>query len=138
MQESEKVILPTTSDEFDALIKILVENYKLPSYEHAAAVVANRIMHMSPTEATTTHEHLAHCVLKNMAFQVAQAKGSQIQHKFQIDQLDAILKNNHFDQQALDALQKATDEGSTYAKEILEKYQGKTLRVVENIEPTAG
>lgn len=117
------IFLPRSEFEFDELVKRLVKRFKLPSIEHASAILANRIMHLPPDQAVVTEEYLGHCVIKNIAYQVAQAKGSLIQHKMQIDQIEAELKNNPFNQQALDALEKAAGEGSKLALEVLKKYK---------------
>jgi hypothetical protein len=115
-------LVPITEDEFDELVKEVIERYKLPNREHAEAVIANRICHLPPDQALVSLEYLGHCVIKNIAYQIAQNRGQKMNHKIQIDQLDSILTNNPLDQQALDALSKASEEGSEYAKEILNKY----------------
>jgi hypothetical protein len=124
------VELPTTEESFNGLINTLVKKYKLPNWEHAAAVVANRIMHLSPDQATTTERYLAHCVLKNIAYQVAQARGQRIAHKGQCDELAARLKAEPNNQEARDALQKSANEGSEYAKAIIAKIDEPILKAV--------
>lgn len=119
--KAKQVLLPITEAGFDAFIKTLVKTYKLPNEEHAAAVVANRIQHLPVDQAYVSLEHLAHCVLKNVAYQVAQSKSRLIQHKMQIEQLEAALKVNPLDQQALDHLEAAIKEGSTYAQEAFDR-----------------
>jgi hypothetical protein len=116
-----KILLPTTEKAFDRLIKVLVKKYKLPSEEHATAVVARQIMHLPVDQATTTLEYLGHCVLKNMAYQLAQSKGRGVQHRSQIDQLVAELTSDPANQQAMDHLEQAISDGSEYAKLALEK-----------------
>jgi len=123
-KKSNKILLPQTAKEFDALVKTLVTKYKLPTSDHAAAVVANRIMHLPPEQAYTTLEHLGECVLKNVAYQVAKSKGSMIQHKMQVDMIAAELKNNPLNQEAWDALESAVKEGSAYAKTVQDKCLG--------------
>lgn len=113
--EQEEIFLPTTEGAFDVLVAELVEHFKLPSAEHCAAVVANRIQHMPPDVATTTRRALGHCVLKNVAYQIAQARSQKLTHQAQVDQLTALLTANPLDQQAWDALDKAVADGSDYA-----------------------
>jgi hypothetical protein len=122
--------LPTTEESFNGLINTLVKKYRLPNWEHAAAVVANRIMHLPPDQATTTERYLAHCVLKNIAYQVAQARGQRVAHKGQCDELAARLKAEPNNQEARDTLQKAANEGSDYAKGILAKIDEPLLKAV--------
>ncbi len=123
--ETVEIFLPTTEEAFDKLIDDLVETYKLPSKEHATAVVANRIQHLPPDQATTTMKYLGHCVLKNIAFQIAQSKHQKVTHKLQIDQLIQVLKGSPNDAQARDAIDKEISEGSEYAKEELAKLDNK-------------
>lgn len=118
-----QILLPITDESFESLIDQLMAFYPLPNREHASAVVAQRIMHLPPTQATCTLEYLADCVWKNAAYQLAENRSKKANQKMQIDQIDAFLKNDPNNQQALDALAKAADEGSDYAKEILAKYR---------------
>lgn len=118
------MFFPTTEEAFDRLIHKLVVKYKLPNEEHAAVVVANRIMHLPPDQATATLDYLGHCVLKNIAYQVAQTKAQKISHKMQIDQLISNLTANINDQQSRDALQMAASQGSEYAHECLGQLNG--------------
>ncbi len=120
--QADEVVLPQTEKEFDVLVRKLVKKFKLPNEEHAAVVVANRIMHMPPDQATVTLEYLGNCVRKNVAYQVASAKGSKISHRVQVDALVANLKANLNDQQSRDALQKAANDGSDYAKEKIAEF----------------
>lgn len=126
-----KIYFPQTEKEFDQLVKKVVRQYKLPNVEHAAVVIANRIMHLPPDQAMTTMEYLGHCVKKNIAYQVASAKGSQISHKMQVNQLVANLKSNINDQQSRDALKKASDEGSVYASQMFnELFEEKPVEIL--------
>lgn len=115
--EDKPINLPTTEHAFDLLVKEVIDRYNLPDSDHAAAIIAQRIMHTKVDEATTTLRYLGHSVLRNIAFQVAQSKGSKIAHRHQIDDLVSQLKANPNDQQVRDALVKAVNEGSEYAKE---------------------
>lgn len=114
-----KITLPQTEADFDALVKKLAKKYHLPNEEHAAAVLANRIQQMPPDQATTTIEYLGACIQKNISYQIARSKSQKIQHKEQIDNIVSFLNENPNDMQAFDALQKAANEGSAYAKEQL-------------------
>ncbi len=127
-----KITLPTTPEEFDKLIASLVEEYSFPDPSHAAAVIAIRISHMPVDQSETTRAYLAGCVIRNLAYMVAQSKSTAMKHKFEIDQLDALLASNPQDQQAIDALEKAVNEGSDYAKTVLAKY----LPSLAVVEPT--
>jgi len=113
-----------------------VKQFKLPNAEHATAVVANRIMHLPPDQDTTTMEYLGACVRKNVAYQVAESQGRRIAHKIQVDMIVTELKANPLNQQAMDALEKAVNEGSEYAKQAraglsLEPSHAKVLNLVE-------
>lgn len=119
--ENNVIFLPQTVDAFDTLISQLVEHYQLPNPEHAAAVVANRIQHLPPDQATVTLKYLGHCIMKNIAYQVAKGKSEILSHRAQVDDIVAHIKTNPNDQQARDALYKAVTEGSEYAKDALEK-----------------
>lgn len=104
---------------FDHLINELVRIYELTDREHAAAVVATRILHLPIDQCTTSLEYLYRCIVKNVAYQVATSQLSKLKHQIQIDQLVSQLKENPMDQQSLDALEKAANEGSHQAKEAL-------------------
>ena len=116
------IFVPRTSDEFHAIVAQLMKRYKFQNASHVAAVVANRIQHLPPDQATTTLKYLGDCVIKNMAYQVAQYEGSKIQHEMQIDQWIAAMHSNPDDNQARDNIEKAINAGSTYAKEQLNKH----------------
>lgn len=135
-QKRREIYLPQNEKEFDQLVHTLCKKYKLPNAEHAAAVVANRIQHLGPDQATSTLEYFGHCILKNIAYQVAEHRSKTIQHKMSIDQLMTLLKNNPNDQQAVDALEQAVNQGSQYAKEQLAKIRPeKPLLKAVNTEP---
>jgi len=123
ISESESFILPTTKEELNELLDELVSRYKLPNREHAQAVVCNQIQRMPPEQALSSLQFLGHCILKNIAYNLARATTSEMHHKLQIDEMAAHLKTQPHDQQALDELQKAVNEGSAYAKEILDQYR---------------
>ena len=119
-----KVLLPQTKEEYEALIETLVKKYKLPDYQHASVVVANGIKHLGPDQDTASHRQLAARVRKNVAYQIAENIGSKINHEIQVDQLASILKVTPNDQQARDALEKASKEGSLYAQAALDRLDG--------------
>ena len=119
--KDELIYVPTDVDSFNALIDELVEKWQLPNWEHAAAVVANRIMHLPVDQATTSHTYLAHCVIKDQAYQIARFRGQTIAHQNQIDTLVSELTTDPLNQQARDALESAFLNGSQVAKEGLIK-----------------
>jgi hypothetical protein len=123
MRKPIPIQLPTTEKEFTSLVKKLCKKYNFKNEEHATAIVAQRIQHMLPDQWTTSLEYLAGCIIKNMSYQVAVHQAQMIQHKFQIEQIEALLKSNPNDQQALDALETAAKGGSELAKETLAKYR---------------
>jgi len=119
MNEDQDFFLPINSEEFDLLVDELVTRYQLPNREHAVAIVSNRIQHLPPDQATSTLKYLGHCVLKNLAYQIANQQGNKVQHKMQVDELISRLKADHNDTEARDLLEKAVNVGSTYAKDQL-------------------
>lgn len=122
-KKAEKVIpLPITVGDFELLIDQLMKKFKLPDRQHAIAIVANRIQHLPPDQSTSTLEYLGNCVLKNLAYQIAQQQGNKVQHIMQVDQLIAQLTSDPHDAQPRDMLEKAVASGSTYAKEQLDKF----------------
>jgi hypothetical protein len=129
------VSLPITEEEFDNLVNRLVKKYKFPDSQLVAAVLANKIMHLPPEQATTTLEVLRDCIYKSMAYGVARTKTSKMQHKLQIEDLLKHLTANPNDQQALDNLQRAADEGSDYAREALAKLTGEDRPKIVSIVP---
>lgn len=116
-----KIPLPRTQTEFKTLVDKVVEKYDLPNKDHAAAVIGIAITHTARDQAFVTMDHLGYSVIRNIAYQVAQSTVSEMNHKNQIDQLSAMLSSDPFNQQALDQLEKASKEGSDYAKEALTK-----------------
>jgi hypothetical protein len=117
------ITLPTTLDEFESLVTSLLDGFhESVDRDLITAVVANRIMHLPVTEASVSADYFRNCVIKSMAYGLAAEKSTKLAHKRQIEQLDQLLKDNPHDQQALDALQKAAEDGSEIAKEILAKY----------------
>ena len=126
----EEFILPQNEKEFDDLVKKLIKTFKITtSPDHVAAVVANRIMHLPPDKAKSSLQYLGECVLKNIAYQLADLKGRKISHEIQIQQLEQMLKNNPYDQQAIDALEKAVKDGSPIAQKVLDQY----VKPIENV-----
>lgn len=131
-----RVLLPQTEGQFDDLIRFLVRTYNLPDEEHAAVVVANRIRHSAVDQAYVTMDSLAQAVQRNIAYQVAESKGSKISHKLQVENLKALLKTEPNNQQAVDALEAAKNEGSTLAAEALEEiFPNGRIVTHENVVP---
>ena len=79
------------------------------------------IKHTTVTDAYTTLDYLGHYILHNIAWYVADNVSKTLQHKAQVEQLEAILKTDPNNQQAMDALQKAANEGSEDAKSAIER-----------------
>lgn len=127
-----KVLLPTTLAEFDELVSRVVKKYKLHDTNHAAAVISVAIRHLPNEEAYTTLNYLGQCVLKNIANYVANHKSETMKHASQVEHLASILLTDPNNQQALDELQKAADQGSTLAKDALSK-----MSVAEKVEEPA-
>lgn len=115
--------LPITHDEFNALVKRVTTRYKIENNVHASSVIANRMMHLPPEQAQASDEYFGHCVLKNIAFQVAQNQGSRIAHENQIDELIQHLHADKNNNQARDAIVKAINDGSPYAAAALKKFE---------------
>lgn len=116
--------VPTTQAEFDTLIKKVKKTYKqIQNMEHAEAVIANRIQHLPPDVATTTIQYLGFCVIKNMAWQLADSRGKTLHHKSQIDDFYQQWIQDPANAKAYDAIAKAALDGSAYASETLLKIQ---------------
>jgi hypothetical protein len=116
-----KIVIPQNAKEFDSLVNKVCKKFKFKNKEHAAAVIANRIQHMPVDECTTTLEYFGACIKRNIGYQVAQNRALEMQHEQAISQLEAVLKTEPNNQQALDELQKFADKGSDLAKAILTK-----------------
>jgi hypothetical protein len=121
----ESLLLPQTGEHFDQLIEELMKRYELPEDKrsHVIAVTAAQIQKIPYNECYTTLKDLGGCILKSIAYSIALHKSRQASHKIQIDNLNALLKTNPYDQQALDALELAAKEGSEYAAEVLSAYR---------------
>lgn len=116
-----RVKLPTTLDEFDALVSRVVSRFNLTDTHHAAAIISIAIRHLPNDQAHTTLDYLGHTVLKNIANHIANHKSDVLKHGAQIDHLVSLIKADPTDQQARDELTKAASEGSERAqKAILE------------------
>lgn len=119
----QRLLLPQTEQQFEDLVDVLVKRYKLPDPTHCAVVLANQIQRLPADECYSTLEYLGKSILKSVAYAVALHKSRVLSHKAQIDHIASLLKDNPHDQQALDALEAASKEGSVYAKEILSLYR---------------
>lgn len=127
-----KVKLPTTIAEFDDLVARVVTKYRLEDAHHAAAIISMAIRHIPNHEAYTTLEYLGHTVMKNIANHIANHKSESLKHSAQIEHLIGLLNANPNDQQALDELQKAAQDGSESAKIALSKIEEMTSLALAN------
>ena len=116
-----RVKLPTTLEEYESLLDRVIAKFKLTDRHHAKALMAMAIKHTTVTDAYTTLDYLGHYILHNIAWYVADNVSKTLQHKAQVEQLEAILKTDPNNQQAMDALQKAANEGSEDAKSAIER-----------------
>lgn len=117
-----KVSLPITLDGFDKLVEKVVKKYKLPDPNHAAAIISVAIRHLPNDVSHTTLSYLGNSVLKNLANYVANHKSQNLQHDAQILHLTNLLASDPNNQQAIDELQKAANEGSVKAKDAIDKF----------------
>lgn len=115
-----KVKLPTSVEEYDALVARLVAKYHFTDPEHVSAVLSVAIRHIDNQTAYTTLHYLAQCVWKQMANHVANHKGTLVRHKVQVDNMIAMFKQDPNNQQILDELRKYANDGFEYAKEALD------------------
>ena len=118
---SGRVALPITAEEYETLLDRVITKFKLTDRHHAKALMAIAIKHTAVTDAYTTLDYLGHYILHNIAWYVADNVSKTMQHKAQVDQLESILKNEPNNAQAMDALQKAANEGSIDAKSALDR-----------------
>lgn len=119
----EEILLPQTEEQFDLLVRQIMDRFRLENFDHTAAVLAAQIQRIPPDQAYSTLKFLGHSVLKSISYAVALHKSRKLSHKNQIDVIAEVLKNNPYDQQALDALETASKDGSEYAREILSLYR---------------
>jgi hypothetical protein len=120
---TEDLLLPQSEAQFDELVEELAVRYHVSDKTHVAVVLGNQIQRLPPEQCFSTLDYLGHSILKSIAYSVALHKTRIMSQKAQIDHIAAILKANPYDQQALDALETASKEGSEYAKEILSLYR---------------
>ena len=118
-----KIRLPTSTEEFDALVARLVKKYGFKEPEHVAAVISVAIRHIDNQTGYTTLHYLAQCVWKQMANHVANHKGELIKHKVQVDNMVNMFKQDPNNAQVLDELKKYADNGFEYAKTELAKLE---------------
>lgn len=119
----DEILLPQTEEEFDKLTGTIAQLFNIGDKTLVAAVLANQIQRLPPEQAYSTIKALGEPVLKSIAYSVALSKSRKLDHRMQIDNLASLLKANPHDQQALDALDAASKEGSEYAAEILSLYR---------------
>lgn len=117
--------MPTDEVTFNDLVDRVITAFPvIKNRDHAIAVIANRIMHLPPDEATSSVDYFGRCVVKNLAFQNAKNMGQKASQKSQIDELVSILTVDKNDQQTKDALERAAGAGSEYAKQALDELNG--------------
>lgn len=130
--------LPRTEDEFGIFVDKLVKKYGFKNRDHVAVVVAERITHLPPTQAYERMGYFADCVKKREAYNTANHVGQNTQHKVQVDYLASVLKADMNDNQAFDKLQQAVNDGSPYAKKVLDELTQPKLTVVTPIAEDTG
>lgn len=128
--------LPVNSKQFNSLVRELMDIYGFTNKNHVKAVVASRIAHSPVEVGTTTLRQLGEAVIRNLAFQVAQAQSNKVNEANNVSQLKQMILANPADQQALDMLQKMVDSGSKLAKELQAELTGSNLETGANIEVT--
>lgn len=121
-----KVKLPTTLEEFDALVDLLVKKYKLADKHHAAAIMSVAIRHIPNEQAYTTLDYLHQYISKNLANYVAYHRGETLKHEAQVTNLVDILQLDPANNQAMDELIKAAEGGSDMAKSAIAKLTSKS------------
>jgi hypothetical protein len=120
-RHSKRIPLPRTPEQYDALVARIAKVYKLTDLAHATATIGSAIAHLPNEQAWTTMEYLGGTVLNNLAKQVAFHRGQIVRHESEVLQLVTMLQSDPANQQARDALQRAIDQGSKFAKDELEK-----------------
>lgn len=123
IDDHQEIPLPQTEKGFDLLVDELSRRFSIEDKIHIAVVLANQIQRLPPEQDYSSFNHLGGCIKKSIAYSVALHKSRSLEQKRQIDLIAAILKTNPYDQQALDALETASQAGSEYAKEILSLYR---------------
>jgi hypothetical protein len=120
---TDNLLVPQSEIDFDELVDELVRRFELPDKTHAAVVLANTIQRLPADQCYSTLNHFGNCILKSIGYSVALHKSRMLNQRQQIDVIAQTLKSNPHDQQALDALESASKEGSEYAKEVLSLYR---------------
>jgi hypothetical protein len=131
------VWLPRTPTDFDLLVKKVCKRYAFTDETHAAAVISVAIRHLPNEQGYTRISYLGDYVVKNLANYVSNLKSERIKHEAQIRELVYMLEQNPNNNQALDELRKAADQGSEPAKVQLKRLEDlwsgpKHLTVVPN------
>lgn len=122
LKQNKLIPLPTTVEQYDALLKQVMRKFKLKDETHASGVMSVAIRHLPNEEAHTTLNYLGSYILKNLANSVANFKGQMANQKAQVAQLVSIIKEEPGNQQAWDELIKAS-EHSPEAKVALSKLE---------------
>lgn len=124
MANKKTIQLPQSPEAFEELIRLLQATYGFDDSRVLNAVVARAIVGMDNQTDTCTLEGLAKRMRSAIAKNVANFKFEKGRHEEQVDALKEHLLTNPLDQEALDKLQKAANEGSDYAKKALESATG--------------
>lgn len=113
------IALPTTSEEYDALVDKIIAKFEIENRDHASAVISVAIRRLPNDQPVTTLKYLIGCIVKSLANGIANHKHSLIEHASQITILKETIKAEPGDQEAIDKLQKAANEGSELAKNAM-------------------
>ena len=124
-------VVPQNEQEFEFLVQKISESLAV-SEDNVRSVISLRICHLPNDNPNTTLKFLKGCVQRSIAQQVAYKISQQVRHRDQIEALDTLLSTDPFNQQALDSLEKASNEGSALAAQVLAKY-----KPPENVIPIA-
>lgn len=79
--EPNDILLPTTTEELDALIADVVEKFKVPATDDTAEMIATMIMHMPSGRAYAPLAYFGNGVLQSMAKKIAWEKLDEFSRK---------------------------------------------------------
>ncbi len=114
--------LPTTLEEYETLVDLLVEQYDFKDRRHVAAVISVAIRQLPNHEDSTTLAYLGGWVRKSLANHVAYHMANVAKHDSQLEALASLLEKEPLNQQARDELMKAAVDGSDKAKELCKEF----------------
>lgn len=117
----QKIPLPRTPEQFDTLVDRVCSKYGFIDKRHAAAVISTAIQHLPTHQGWTTMQYLSGWISRNIAYFIAKHKTDTISHETHVDQLEAMVKTDPNNQQAIDGLSKAASDGSSYARAALDR-----------------